>query len=216
MPEKSTAENLFNNLVETIAESAGKHNAVSFLRKRKQTQSPPSSFGCLAARSLRATAVWVLFEWLNYHLLSFIFFALVLGLLAQFVLKNASGLLNRSPSKVPRLVLPDDLFVNIAVAIGSELSRALGYLQDIACGGNLKQLLVVIGSLWAAAMIGSWCNFLTVLYVGFVAAHIAVLYEEYEDQIDSFVYKVLDHLQHNYKKLDAGVLSRIPKGKKVE
>ncbi|KAF3445029.1 hypothetical protein FNV43_RR14722 [Rhamnella rubrinervis] len=198
MPEKSTAENLFNNLVETIAESAGKHNAVSFLRKRKQTQSPPSSLVVWLPEACSlplgwwkiwcfsgATAVWVLFEWLNYHLLSFIFFALVLGLLAQFVLKNASGLLNRSPSK------------------------------DIACGGNLKQLLVVIGSLWAAAMIGSWCNFLTVLYVGFVA-HIAVLYEEYEDQIDSFVYKVLDHLQHNYKKLDAGVLSRIPKGKKVE
>ncbi|KAF3443571.1 hypothetical protein FNV43_RR13258 [Rhamnella rubrinervis] len=207
MPEKSTAENLFNNLVETIAESAGKHNAVSFLRKRKQTQSPPSSFGCLAARSLFITS-WVV-ENMN----------------SVFMTMHTHG--GRSPSKVPRLVLPDDLFVNIAVAIGSELSRALGYLQDIACGGNLKQLLVVIGSLWAAAMIGSWCNFLTVLYVGeisyflqydllFCGGITPVLYEEYEDQIDSFVYKVLDHLQHNYKKLDAGVLSRIPKGKKVE
>ncbi|KAF3443580.1 hypothetical protein FNV43_RR13267 [Rhamnella rubrinervis] len=262
MPEKSTAENLFNNLVETIAESAGKHNAVSFLRKRKQTQSPPSSFVVWLPEACslplgwwkiwcfsRATAVWVLFEWLNYHLLSFIFFALVLGLLAQFVLKNASGLLNRSPSK------------------------------DIACGGNLKQLLVIM---WMPNRLGGILHVLlmTMLLVplelffkktfsqmntfpdmgfgkssgyaelqtriflaqlsGFViksvasflpethhctvdaviamfcGAHIAVLYEEYEDQIDSFVYKVLDHLQHNYKKLDAGVLSRIPKGKKVE
>ncbi|KAF3445024.1 hypothetical protein FNV43_RR14717 [Rhamnella rubrinervis] len=241
MPEKSTAENLFNNLVETIAESAGKQKAVSFFEEEK-SDSVTSKFNRLFGRQkpvhhllgggksadvllwrnkkisasvlASATAVWVLFEWLNYHLLSFICFALVLGMLAQFVLKNASGLLNRSPSKVPRLVLPDDLFVNIAVAIGSELNRALGYLQDIACGGNLKQLLVAIGSLWTAAVIGSWCNFLTVLYVGFVAAHtLPVLYEKYEDQVDSFVYKVLDHLQHNYKKLDAGVLSRIPKGK---
>ncbi|KAF3445028.1 hypothetical protein FNV43_RR14721 [Rhamnella rubrinervis] len=317
MPEKSTAENLFNNLVETIAESAGKHNAVSFFEEEKAdsvTSKFIRLFGCqkpvhyllgggksadvllwrnknISAGVLAgATAVWVLFEWLNYHLLSFIFFALVLGLLAQFVLKNASGLLNRSPSKVPRLVLPDDLFVNIAVAIGSELSRALGYLQDIACGGNLKQLLVnddggkcfvldffkktfsqmntfpdmgfgkssgyaelqtriflaqlsgfVIKSVASFLPETHHCTVDAVAFVHldfgtqvlrstfgtdnknhpmgfcFVAAHtLPVLYEEYEDQIDSFVYKVLDHLQHNYKKLDAGVLSRIPKGKKVE
>ncbi|CAA3004100.1 reticulon B8 [Olea europaea subsp. europaea] len=72
----------------------------------------------------------------------------------------------------------------------------------------------VVASLWAAAIIGSWCNFLTVLYVGFVAAHtLPVLYERHEDQVDRFVYKVLDQLRHNYRKLDSSVLSRIPKGK---
>lgn len=49
---------------------------------------------------------------------------------------------------------------------------------------------------------------------GFVAAHtLPVLYENYDVEIDSFVYKVFDQFQHNYKKLDAGVLSKIPKGK---
>jgi len=43
-----------------------------------------------------ATAIWVLFEWLNYHLLSLVCFALALGMLAQFVWINASGLINRS------------------------------------------------------------------------------------------------------------------------
>lgn len=49
----------------------------------------------------------------------------------------------RSPSKVPRLVLPKDFFVNIAVSVGYEVNRALEFLQDVAIGGNLKQLLVV-------------------------------------------------------------------------
>lgn len=49
---------------------------------------------------------------------------------------------------------------------------------------------------------------------GFVAAHtLPVLYERHEDQVDRFVYKVLDQLRHNYRKLDSSVLSRIPKGK---
>ena len=43
-----------------------------------------------------ATAIWVLFEWLNYHFLSLICFVLALGMLAQFIWINASGLINRS------------------------------------------------------------------------------------------------------------------------
>lgn len=46
---------------------------------------------------------------------------------------------------------------------------------------------------------------------GFVAAHtLPVLYERYDDQIDDFIYKVLGQLQHNYRKLDARVLSKVP------
>ena len=42
------------------------------------------------------------------------------------------------------------------------------------------------------------------------------MYEKYDDQIDSAVYNVLGQLQNKYSKLDASVLSRIPKaaGKK--
>ncbi|KAK2994269.1 hypothetical protein RJ640_011936 [Escallonia rubra] len=201
-----------------------------------------------------ATVIWVLFEWLNYHLVTLLCLALVIGMLVQFVWSNASGLQNRcsesrvcsykfpncllsseieyyvlrqflngnrSPAKVPRLVLPDELFVNIAISIGAELNRALGFLQDVACGGNIKQVLVVVASMWTAAVIGGWCNFLTVLYIGFIAAHtLPVLYERYEDQVDSLVRSLLGQLQHHYQRLDTGVLSRVPsrkfQGKKFE
>lgn len=42
-----------------------------------------------------ATVAWVLFEWLNYHFLTLFCFALVLGMLVQFLWSNASSLLNR-------------------------------------------------------------------------------------------------------------------------
>ncbi|KAK6915923.1 Reticulon [Dillenia turbinata] len=119
----------------------------------------------------------------------------------------------KSPGSVPRVVIPNELFVNIGSAVGFEVNRALGFLQAVACGGNLKQFLIVVASLWAAAMIGSWCNFLTVFYIGFVAAHtLPVLYEKNEDQVDGFVDRVLGQFQKHYKKLDAGFLSKIPKG----
>ncbi|KAI3457670.1 hypothetical protein Pfo_014333 [Paulownia fortunei] len=248
MPEGITAEALMNNIMETFSDSVSKHKNVSFFEEEK-LNSVTSQFNRLFGREkpvhhllgggksadvllwrnkkisasvlTAATVIWVLFEWLNYNFLTLISFVLVMGMLAQFVWRNAAGLLNRSPSKVPRLVFPEEVFVNIGKAIGSEVNRGLIFLQDVACGGNIKQFLVVVASLWAAAIIGSWCNFLTVLYIGFVAAHtLPILYERYEDQVDGFVYNVLEQLQHNYRKLDAGVLSRIPKGnfrgKKVE
>ncbi|KAB2062606.1 hypothetical protein ES319_A10G163500v1 [Gossypium barbadense] len=241
MPEKITTEDLFNNLVETIADGVSKQKSVSFFEEEK-SNSVVSGFNRLFGRQrpvhhilgggksadvllwrnkkisasflASATLIWVLFEWLNYHFLTLLCFALVLGMLAQFVWSNASGLLNRSSSQVPRLVLPDELFVSIGRSVGAEVNRGLQYLQDVACQGNLKQFLVVAVSLWVAAVVGSWCNFLTVLYFGFVAAHtLPVLYERYDEQIDGFVYNMLDQFQNHYKKLDSGVLSKIPKGK---
>jgi len=246
MPEKTTAENILNNIVETLAESGSKQKSVSFFGEEK-SNSVASQFNRLFGRQkpvhnllgggksadvllwrnkkvsasflTGATAIWVLFEWLHYHFLTLLFFALVLGMLAQFIWSNASGLFSsgRSQTKVPRVALPKEMFVDIAITISAEVNRALRFLQDVACGGNIKQLLGVVGSLWAAAVLGSWFNFLTVLYVGIVAAHtLPVFYERYDDQVDSFVYKVLDQFQGQYSKLDAGFLSKIPKGKKHE
>ncbi|KAG4125725.1 hypothetical protein ERO13_D10G114600v2 [Gossypium hirsutum] len=240
MPEK-ISEDLFNNLVETIADSVSKQKSVSFFEEEK-SNSVVSGFNRLFGRQrpvhhilgggksadvllwrnkkisasflASATLIWVLFEWLNYHFLTLLSFALVLGMVVQFVWSNASGLLNRSSSQVPHLVLPDELFVSIGRSVGAEVNRGLQYLQDVSCQGNLKQFLVIAVSLWVAAVIGSWCNFLTVLYIGFVAAHtLPVLYERYDEQIDGFVYKMLDQFQNHYKKLDSGFLSKIPKGK---
>ncbi|KAF3606333.1 hypothetical protein DY000_02051013 [Brassica cretica] len=68
--------------------------------------------------------------------------------------------------------------------------------------------------LWVAAIIGSCCNFLTVLYIGFVGAHtMPLLYERYEDEVDGFVDSLLMKFHSHYKKIDSGFLSRIPSGK---
>nr|XP_028963988.1 reticulon-like protein B8 isoform X3 [Malus domestica] len=240
MPEKITTEDLVNNIAGTLADTKLKSSSlfgeetsssVTTQSNRLFGRQKPvhhilgggKSADVLLWRNKKisasvltaATVVWVLFEWLNYHFLTLVGFALVVGMLVQFLWSNFSGMISSSsPSKVPRLVLPEDLFVNIAVSIGAQINRGLAFVQDVAYGGNVKQFLKVVGCLWIAAVIGSWCNLLTILYIGFVAAHtLPVLYERYDDQVDSFVYQVLGLLEHNYQKLDAGVLSKIPKGK---
>lgn len=73
---------------------------------------------------------------------------------------------DRSSSEIPRLVLPDELFVNIAVTLSAEINRFLGFLQYVASGRNLKQFLMVCSNdgtfcwypLIASIMLAfSWC-----------------------------------------------------------
>lgn len=238
MPENITAENLLNNIMETISEGVHKQKSGSFFEE--EISNPVTSqFNRLFGRQepvhkvlgggksadvllwrnkkisasvlAGATGVWVMFEWLNYNFLPLVCFAMALGMLAQFLWSNASGILNRSPSEVPRIRVPDEWFVNVGMTVGREVNRALTFLQNIACSGNLKQFIVVVSGLVAAAMIGSWCNFLTVIYIGFVAAHtLPVLYEKYDDQIDGFVDNLLNRMTHHYKKVDARVFSKMP------
>lgn len=243
MPEGISAENLMNNIMETLGDGLSSQKPGSFFGEEK-SKSASTQFNRLFGREkpvhhilgggksadvllwrnkkisagvlISATTVWVLFEWLNYNFLSLVCFGLFFLVLGQFVWANASGALNSSRSEVPRLLVPEELFTNVAKSISFQVNRGLSVLQEVACGGNIKQFLLVTASLFFAAVISSWCNFLTVLYIGFVSAHtLPVLYEKYDDQIDSFVYNVLDQLQNHYQKLDTRVLSRIPKGKSL-
>ncbi|CAN6222409.1 unnamed protein product [Urochloa humidicola] len=135
-----------------------------------------------------ATLVWVFFEWLDYHLLTIVSFVVVLGMAVQFAYS---------------------MFANAGRAAGEQVNKALGALQDISCGRDLKRFLMVIAVFFAAAIVGSFCNFLTVIYIGFVCAHtLPVLYEKYQDQVDEFLYNILGLVQNQYKKLDKGVLSK--------
>ncbi|PNY16094.1 reticulon-like protein B2 [Trifolium pratense] len=192
MSDKITAENLLHNLVDTLSDKPKK---VSFFEEDK-SKSVSSEINRLFGRKKPV-----------HNLLG--------GGKCTFLWSNASGLFNSSPAQVPRFTVPEELFVNIATVVGNEVNRGLRFLQDVSCEGNLKLFLITVASLWAGSVIGSWCNFLTVIYIGIIAAHtLPVLYEKYEDEVDNFVYKVFGQLQNSFSKLDSGVLKGKFKGKK--
>ncbi|KAI4326880.1 hypothetical protein L6164_019404 [Bauhinia variegata] len=127
-----------------------------------------------------ATAIWVLFELIEYHLLTLICHLLILALAVLFLWSNASTFINKTPH---------------------------GSLRD------LKKFLSVIAGLWVFSIIGGWFNFLTLFYIAFVLLHaVPVLYEKYEDQVDSFAEKATIEIKKQYAVLDAKVLSKIPRG----
>ncbi|KAL4594990.1 hypothetical protein ACB092_12G058700 [Castanea dentata] len=160
-----------------------------------------------------ATALWVFFELLEYHLVTLVCHILILSLAFLFLWSNVSTFINKSPPHIPQAGLPENLVLEVVSAVRIELNNALAVLRDIASGRDLKSFLSAIAGLWALSIVGNWCNFLTLFYIVFVLLHIIpVLYEKYDDQIDSFAEKAMVEIKKQYAVFDAKVLSKIPKG----
>ncbi|XP_051138266.1 reticulon-like protein B1 [Andrographis paniculata] len=160
------------------------------------------------------TAIWVLFEVLEYHLLTFICHILILGLAILYLWSNTSSFINKSPVNIPKVVIPEDIVVRVASPLRVELNRALAFLREIASGrGDLKTFLSVIAGLWVISILGCCANFLTLFYICFVIlVTVPVLYEKYEIQIDALAEKAEAEVKKQYGVLKAKYLSKIPTG----
>ncbi|KAK9143887.1 hypothetical protein Syun_013287 [Stephania yunnanensis] len=166
-----------------------------------------------------ATAVWVLFELLEYHLLTLACHILILTLAILFLWSNASTFINKSPPRIPDVHLPEEPFLQVAHELRFEINWGLVCAarhcfwprsEEVPC--SLTALRVIAG-LWVLSIVGSWCNFLTLFYIAFVLLHtVPVLYEKYEDQIDSFAEKAMREIKKQYAVFDEKVLSKIPRG----
>ncbi|KAK6140807.1 hypothetical protein DH2020_012860 [Rehmannia glutinosa] len=159
------------------------------------------------------TAVWVLFELLEYHLLTLVCHASILALSLLFLWSNVTTFINKRPPHIPEVRLPADPFAEVALAFRVEINRALLVLREIASGRDLKKFLLVVAGLWALSIVGSCVNFLTLFYITFVLLHtVPVLYEKYDDKIDALAEKAITGIKKQYAVFDSKVLSKIPKG----
>ncbi|KAE8055421.1 hypothetical protein FH972_012261 [Carpinus fangiana] len=144
-----------------------------------------------------ATVLWILFELLEYHLLTLVCHILILVLAVLFLWSNASTFINKSPPRIPEFHIPEDPVLQIAAAVRIEINRAFA----------------VIAGLWILSVVGNWSNFLTLFYIAFVLLHtVPVLYEKYEVHVDAFAEKAHGEIKKQYVVFDSKVLSKIPRG----
>ncbi|KAJ6326697.1 hypothetical protein OIU78_013726 [Salix suchowensis] len=160
-----------------------------------------------------ATAIWVLFELLEYNVLTLVCHILILALVILFLWSNASTFINKSPPRIPEVHIPEEPVLQIAASLRIEINRAFAVLRDIASGRDLKKFLAVIAGLSVLSIVGSCCNFLTLFYIALVLLlTVPVFYEKYEDQVDAFAKKAMIEIKKQYAVFDAKVLSKIPRG----
>ncbi|KAI5066870.1 hypothetical protein GOP47_0017398 [Adiantum capillus-veneris] len=181
----------------------GGHSADVLLWKKKHL-----SAGFLAA----ATVIWFLFEWSCYHFVSVVSFLLLVIVVTLFVWSNAAAFLNRAPPPVPKLQLSNDQVRYVAENITVYVNRLLAMLYEIVIGKDATKFLKLVGVLGFLVIFGSWFNFLTLMYLGVVAAHtLPLLYEKHGETIDQLADSTFKELKSQYRKFDASVLSRIPR-----
>ncbi|XP_047054641.1 reticulon-like protein B1 [Lolium rigidum] len=160
-----------------------------------------------------ATAIWLLFEVMEYHLLTLLGHCLILSLATLFLWSNACTFINKSPPNIPEVTIPEDTIVNIARSLRYEINRGFFTLKEIGQGRDLKKFLIVVAGLWVLSVLGSSCNFLTLAYIVFVVLYtVPVLYEKYDDKVDAFGEKAMIELKKYYAIVDEKYLSKIPKG----
>ncbi|XP_074381102.1 reticulon-like protein B2 [Apium graveolens] len=160
-----------------------------------------------------ATAIWVLFELMEYHLLTLVCHVTILTLAVLFLWSNLSTFINKSPPKYPEVFLPEDVVLGVAGALRIEINRAFEILRDVATGKDLKKFLIVVAGLWFFSILGSCWNFLTLFYISFVMLHtVPVLYEKYEDKVDALAEKAEAEFKKHYAEFNVKVLSKIPRG----
>ncbi|PIA59693.1 hypothetical protein AQUCO_00400530v1 [Aquilegia coerulea] len=157
------------------------------------------------------TVIWFLFECLGYHLLTFVCHSLILSLTVLFLWSNLSSFVNKSPPKFPEIVLPEDLFVSIALSLRHEINRAFTTFREVASGKDLMKFLKLIAIMWVLSVVGSWFNFLTLFYIVYVILHtVPVLYEKHEEHVDTLAEKAMIEINKHYAVLDEKVLQKVP------
>ncbi|KAG2277570.1 hypothetical protein Bca4012_042131 [Brassica carinata] len=157
-----------------------------------------------------ATLSWILFELLQYNLLTLFGHISILALAVLFLWSSVTTFIHKTPPHIPEVHIPEDVVLQLASGLRIEINRGFTLLRNIALGRDLKKFLMVVAGLWVLSKVGSSCNFLTLIYIATVILFtVPVLYEKYEDKVDDFGEKAMKEIKKQYAVLDEKVLSKV-------
>ncbi|KAL0794015.1 hypothetical protein Bca101_065392 [Brassica carinata] len=146
-----------------------------------------------------ATLSWILFELLQYNLLTLFGHISILALAVLFLWSSATTFIHNSHLR--------GCSHFHASGLRMEINRGFTLLRNIALGRDLKKFLMVVAGLWVLSKVGSSCNFLTLIYIATVLLFtVPVLYEKYEDKVDDFGEKAMKEIKKQYAVLDEKIL----------
>lgn len=144
------------------------------------------------------TIVWYIFERAGYNILSLLANAVLLLITILFFWAKSASLLNRPLPPLPKLEVSDSVVEKVADKVQLWINTALNIALDIAVSGDKQLFLKVICFLWVISYIGDFFNFMTFLYIGFLACFLLpVLYDENQDA----VHEKLCFAQRHYRNI---------------
>ncbi|CAI9784641.1 unnamed protein product [Fraxinus pennsylvanica] len=160
-----------------------------------------------------ATLTWFLLEVIGFHVLSIVCRVLLLALSVLFAWSCGAKLIKKTPPKIPEIAIKEVPALKLASALRIQINQASAILKLIASGKDLKKFLLVNGGLALVSTVGSWFNFLTLIYLATVFLFtVPLVYDKYGHQINSLAGPAMAEIKKYYGVIDAKVLSKIPIG----
>ncbi|KAK9115960.1 hypothetical protein Sjap_014907 [Stephania japonica] len=149
----------------------------------------------------------------EYHFVTLLCHLSITAMLLLFISCNVAPLLNRSPPKIPEIILSESAFKQAAMSFHRRLSQFIINIYYVSSGRDLPFFLLVIGLLWILAVIGTYFSITSLLYLGILCAMtLPVMYENYQDEVNRVAKKGNQNLKKLYRKLDSKVFNKIPRG----
>ncbi|KAF4363152.1 hypothetical protein F8388_009774 [Cannabis sativa] len=161
-----------------------------------------------------ATVVWLLTEWIGYQFFTLFCNTLLITFTLLFLWSNLATYTNFvSPPQLPNITLPEGSLVGPALLLRCEYHRALRTFNKVIFGADFKRFLKMVGALWILSICGSRFNFLTLFYlVTVILLTVPMLYENFEDNVDSFAEKAQLEIRNKYAQLDQSVFQKLKNG----
>ncbi|XP_047322915.1 reticulon-like protein B11 [Impatiens glandulifera] len=157
-----------------------------------------------------STSLWLLFERAGYNILSFVSNVLLLLVVILFLWAKCASLLNRPLPPLPNLEISQEYVLVLADTIQPIVNCVLSVAREIAVDGNLKLFLKVAFGLWVISFIGSFFNFITLVYLGIlVSLSLPALYEKYQDPVDDKLTVAHKMIETQCRSFDDKILRRI-------
>ncbi|CAA7051362.1 unnamed protein product [Microthlaspi erraticum] len=157
--------------------------------------------------------LWFLMEVVEYNFITLVCHASMTSMLLFFIWSTASDFLNWERPIIPEVVLDESSFKHLARSFHVRFNQILSKLLDIACGRDPSLFFLTTISLYILSIIGTYFNFVNLLFIGFVSMQtLPVMYELYEDDVDRVASRLMRKMRKLYRKADTNVLSKIPRG----
>ncbi|KAI7745763.1 hypothetical protein M8C21_027709 [Ambrosia artemisiifolia] len=138
-----------------------------------------------------SSVLWLLFERGGYNVLAFVANNILLLVVILFFWAKSASLLNRPLPPIPELDISEESVLIAADEMHVLINRVFSVAHEIAIDGNIKTLISVVSSLWLISYIGSFFNFITLIYVGvLLSLSVPFLYEKFQAQVDEKLFAV--------------------------
>ncbi|WCJ21921.1 Reticulon family protein [Euphorbia peplus] len=165
------------------------------------------------ALTVGITLIWFLFEVVEYNFVTLFCHISITAMLILFIWCSGAEFFNWRAPKIPETIFDKRAFQEVALTFHGRFNKFLSKLLDIAYGKHPALFILTIASLYILSVIGNYFTFLNFIYFVYISLQtLPFLYDRYDAEVDHFAMNLSRQVRKMYRRFDAGVLNKIPRG----